>query len=75
MKFFGSAVFPLPCATFQIKSASSAPTSATASSWPVSLSATRHQAGTMNTGVPTVTWSNSHSADGMNMRMQPCEAE
>ena len=33
------------------------------------------QAGTMKTGVPTSTWSNSHSASGMYMRMQPCEAE
>ena len=32
-------------------------------------------AGTMITGVPTCTWSKSHSADGMNMRMQPCDAE
>ena len=35
----------------------------------------RHQAGTMITGVPTATWLKSHSAEGMNMRMQPCEAE
>src|SRR5262249_38683987 len=27
----------------------------------------------MNTVVPTETWSNSHSASGMYMRMQPCE--
>src|SRR6202008_165336 len=33
------------------------------------------QAGTMKTGVPTCTWLKSHSADGMNMRMQPCGAE
>ena len=32
-------------------------------------------AGTMKTGVPTSTWSNSHSACGMYIRMQPCEAE
>ena len=30
---------------------------------------------TMKTGVPTVTWLKSHSASGMCMRMQPCEAE
>ena len=30
---------------------------------------------TMKTGVPTVTWSNSHSASGTCMRMQPCETE
>src|SRR5581483_5460395 len=29
----------------------------------------------MYTGVPTSTWSNSHSASGMYMRMQPCESE
>ena len=29
---------------------------------------------TMNTVVPTSTWSNSHSASGTCMRMQPCEA-
>jgi hypothetical protein len=29
----------------------------------------------MNTGVPTFTWLNSHSASEMRMRMQPCEAE
>jgi len=39
------------------------------------LGARRHQAGTMITGVPTWTWLKSHSAEGMNMRMQPCEAE
>lgn len=35
----------------------------------------RHQAGTMNTGVPTSTWPNSHSADGIAMRMHPWDAE
>ena len=34
-----------------------------------------HQAETMNTGVPTLTCLNSHSADGIAMRMQPWEAE
>ena len=34
-----------------------------------------HQAETMNTGVPTFTFLNSHSADGIAMRMQPWEAE
>ena len=29
----------------------------------------------MNTGVPTFTWPNSHSAEGIAMRMQPWEAE
>ena len=29
----------------------------------------------MNTGVPSFTRWNSHSASGMRMRMQPCEAE
>src|SRR5262245_50319384 len=38
VKFFGSFVAPLPCATFQIRSASSPPTSATASTCPVSFS-------------------------------------
>ena len=32
-------------------------------------------AATMKTGVPTVTWLKSHSASGMCIRMQPCEAE
>jgi hypothetical protein len=32
-------------------------------------------AGTMKTGVPISTWSNSHSAYGMYIRMQPCDAE
>src|SRR5205814_10224206 len=39
------------------------------------LEARGHQAGTKITGVPTLTWPKSHSADGMNMRMQPCDAE
>ena len=29
----------------------------------------------MNTGVPTATWLNSHSASRMYIRMQPCESE
>ena len=29
----------------------------------------------MKTGVPISTWRNSHSASGMRIRMQPCEAE
>ena len=33
--------------------------------------ADRHQAEMMNTGVPTFTWPNSHSAEGIAMRMQP----
>ena len=32
-------------------------------------------ASTMKTGVPMRTWPNSHSASGMRIRMQPCEAE
>src|SRR5438128_4415190 len=34
----------------------------------------RHAA-TMKTGVPMSTWSNSHSASGMYIRMHPCERE
>ena len=34
-----------------------------------------HHAETMNTGVPSFTLLNSHSADGIAMRMQPWEAE
>ena len=34
-----------------------------------------HQAEMMNTGVPTLTCLNSHSAEGIAMRMQPWEAE
>ncbi len=34
----------------------------------------RHDA-TMKTGVPTATWSNSHSASGTSMRTQPCDSE
>jgi hypothetical protein len=30
---------------------------------------------TMKTGVPMRTWPKSHSASGIRMRMQPCEAE
>ena len=30
---------------------------------------------TMNTGVPTSTWSKSHSTCGISMRTQPCDAE
>ena len=33
------------------------------------------QASVMTTGVPSCTWWNSHSASGMCIRMQPCEAE
>ena len=29
----------------------------------------------MNTGVPTFTWLKSHSAEGIAIRIQPCEAE
>ncbi len=32
-------------------------------------------ASVMTTGVPSLTWWKSHSASGMCMRMQPCEAE
>src|SRR5262249_28169044 len=32
-----------------------------------------HQAATIYTGVPTSTWSKSHSACATDMRMQPCE--
>jgi len=32
-------------------------------------------AGTMNTVAPTTTWSKSHSASGMRIRMHPCESE
>ena len=35
----------------------------------------RPQLGTMKTGVPTSTRWKSHSASGISMRMQPCEAE
>ena len=35
----------------------------------------KHYAATMKTVVPTVTWLKSHSASGMCIRMQPCEAE
>src|SRR6476661_4146696 len=34
-----------------------------------------HQPATMNTGVPTTTCWNNHSACGMCMRMQPCDSE
>jgi hypothetical protein len=30
---------------------------------------------TITTGVPTETWPNSHSASGIRIRMQPCDAE
>ena len=33
------------------------------------------QRSTMKTGVPTLTCRNSHSASGIRIRMQPCEAE
>jgi hypothetical protein len=33
------------------------------------------QASVITTGVPSCTWWKSHSASGMCMRMQPCEAE
>jgi hypothetical protein len=35
----------------------------------------RPYAATMKTVVPTETWLKSHSASGIRMRMQPCEAE
>ena len=38
------------------------------------LEPTGHAA-TMNTGVPTSTFVNSHSTWGISIRMQPCEAE
>ena len=66
------------CVTFQPSTASITSTAATAIACAVSfngLAITRNYADTMKTGVPTSTWSNSHSASGMRIRMQPCEAE
>ena len=64
--------------TFQTSSASSPATTATDAVWRALLSRSPNPApyaGTMYTGVPISTCANSHSACGISMRMQPCEAE
>ena len=74
---FGGGVW---CVSRQTSTVRSAATPATASACAPSFSRAgtsrpyRYFA-TMKTGVPTVTWSNSHSADGTCIRMQPCDTE
>ena len=64
------------CVSRQTSRPSSPATAKRAITWPESLSVRPMATGaTMKTGVPTVTWSNSHSACGISMRMQPCDSE
>ena len=64
------------CVSRQTSSPSIPATAASAITWPDSFSVrVMAYVETMKTGVPTVTWSNSHSACGMSMRMQPCDSE